>query len=123
MPLAAGNARVSSYNSQNAPRPVRLARSTDSLSLVEREPSRLADKGSSSRHNRLHKVAADNGMMSGECRADELGIAFAGQVVPQNPDAESAEALLDRIREERSSATVKRPKTASRSKKDQYVLW
>jgi type I restriction enzyme, S subunit len=50
--------------------------------------------------------------------------AFAGQLVPQNPDDEPATVLLERIRTERAMP-LKHHKPGSRrqSKKDQYALW
>jgi type I restriction enzyme S subunit len=48
--------------------------------------------------------------------------AFAGQLVPQDPDDEPASVLLEHIRAERARAASKRPKTR-RSKETQYALW
>jgi type I restriction enzyme S subunit len=56
-------------------------------------------------------------------RQSILRKAFAGELVPQDPDDEPASALLDCIRKERALETSKRSRSKSRRKEGQYALW
>jgi type I restriction enzyme, S subunit len=55
-------------------------------------------------------------------RQSILRKAFAGQLVPQDPDDEPATVLLEHIRAEHARAAGKRHKTR-RSNETQYALW
>ncbi|SCF06267.1 hypothetical protein GA0070563_104391 [Micromonospora carbonacea] len=63
--------------------------------------------------NRVADVVRNSAVKAKRLRASLLAEAFAGQLVPQDPDDEPASELLARIRAERA-ATIPKQRTRSR---------
>lgn len=101
--------------------PVRIPTITEQQVIVERIQS-------------LHRraEALEQAVRSVQFRADDLtpallAKAFRGELVPQDPNDETASILLQRIRAERAAATPKRPKSkggrrSSASKKKEAAM-
>lgn len=64
----------------------------------------------------VEKTVADNLARAGRLRQAILGRAFSGRLVPQDPNDEPAEKLLERIRAGRGEAPV-HPHTTRRKAK------